>query len=474
VGARARRLSCFAAAASVAILPVALDGQTAAPPSMAMCKVQTAGTKVDIVRPAADEAPIDDLNWFARPVPNREGRTIVAYASHDLNYLYDLSSGRRTRIPDKSDAVATPDGLFMTVPSHYTDTATTNFYDLATLLGHLDAQTDGSKVEPLFAHRHEDLADVYYQSIGVLSRRADERGETVVYRMMFSGGRHPEPPGFRVVDYTVRLENGKASFAPSEPMRLCPQIVKDMATPFISKDGRHVVALDASTTPASLKIFEILSTDPAAGTTSCAMRVDFGFAAGKADFSYDGSRLTFHISKHAYLTVFVNGGISKPAITDVVVVDLVRDASGQIVGHGGLARVTTSVTEGVGNYFPAFLPDGRILYLANETPKNEDRAKRFTFTVVDPSREVRMANFFLDERQLRLAETIGELWRESCASTMEPFKPGEAAWAFMSLDAQQCRTLVGGWTGSEPSQRDLLSACDLHESRSGESQSSRR
>jgi hypothetical protein len=450
---------------AVVAAPILLLAQAPAsvPP---YCAVETAGTKVEVMRPQPGEAAqLDDVNWFARPVPNPQRHWIVGFASHNLNYLYDLTSGVRVRIPDKSDAVATPDGRFMTVPSHYTATATVNFYDLPTLLARLAAGKDASDVPPVFAHKHADVADAYYQSIGIVSHAVERGADTTVYRMMFSGARHPQPPGFRIVDYRVtRSAAGAVAVEPTEPMRLCPEIVKDMATPFISKDGRFVVAHDDSNpgTPATLKLFEITGTNPAGGTTSCAQRLDFGFAAGKADFSYDGSQLTFHISKHDYLTVFVDGGIKRPAITDIVVVDLDRRPSGEYVGVKGMARVTTSQTEGVGNYFPAFFPDGKLFYVANEVPKDATDAKRFKLVVVDPSRDVRMANFFKDDQRRKLAGEIGELWRASCAPDLKEFKPGEAPWAFMSLKPDRCRKLVDAkWSPSLPAKADLLAACNL-------------
>ncbi len=183
-------------------------------------------------------------------------------------------------------------------------------------------------MKAVFEHRHADVHDVYYQSVGTLSQTSAGGRETTVYRMMFSGSTKPAPPGFRVVDYTFTRADGALTVTPTVPMRLCPQITRDLATPFISKDGRYVIAHDDSRpgVPASLKIFEITATDPAAQTTTCAVRADFGFAAGKADFSFDGRQVVFHISKHDYLTPFVDGGLKAPAITDVVVADLVRDA----------------------------------------------------------------------------------------------------------------------------------------------------
>ncbi len=408
---RARTCTVLAAVALCASHLVAAPGD---PPPY--CLVDSPGPAVAMSRPAAGEPPLDDVNWFARPVPNAGGDWIVAFASHNLNYLYNLTTGARVRIPDSSDAVATPDGRYLTVPSHYTTTRTVNFYDAATLLERLAARQDAADVAPVFAHKHPDVHDVYYQSVGVLSKSEAGGRETTVYRMMFSGSTEPAPPGFRLVDYTFTRVNGVLTVTPTTPMRLCPEITRDLATPFLSKDGRYVVAHDDSTPgrPASLKIFEILGTDPAGQTSTCAPRVDFGFAAGKADFSFDGRQLVFHISKHDYLTPFVNGGLKAPAITDVVVVDLTRDAGGAITGVGGMTRLTTSTTEGVGHYFPAFFPDGKVFYVANTVSKDSSAPKRFRLSVVDPAAARRVTSVFATPARREAADAIGELWRNAC------------------------------------------------------------
>jgi len=456
---KAKRMPFAVVGLSVA-LTAGLVAQT--PPAADYCRVHADGTEVLASRPAPDEAPIDDVNWFARPVPNPDGRWIVGFATHDQNYLYDLTRGRRVKIPDKSDAVATPDGRYVTVPSHYTAAHTVNFYDTATLLARLDAGQDALDVKPAFAHEDQDVFDVYYQSVGVVSDRRDGASSVTVYRMMFSGSNVKPAPGFRIVDYTFTSKGGTLQGSATRAMRLCPQITRDLATPFISKDGRYVIAHDGGDEgqPGTLKIFEITGLDPEGQTTSCEKRVDFGFAAGKADFSFDGRRLTFHISKHNYLTPFVNGGIESPAITDVVVADLVRDDQGRFVGHGGLARVTTSTREGIGSYFPAFFPDGRVFYIANTAPKNSDQEKRFRFAVVDPDREVYLANLFADPARREAADAIGKLWLQSCAPSLSPFKSGEAPWAFMSLSRAQCEELVRKRsTGDAAAKSALLAAC---------------
>ena len=430
----------------------------------AFCAIDTPGARVLVSRPAAGEPPLDDVNWFARPVPNPRGDRIVAVASHDLNYLYNLTTGRRIRIPDKSDAVATPDGRYITVPSHYTATNSINFYDAATLLARLDAGRDAADAPAVYEHRHPNVHDVYYQSVGVLRPAAGADPDTTTYRMMFSGSTTPAMPGFRIVDYTFTRKAGAAlRVTASEPMRLCSQISRDMATPFISKDGRYVVAHDDSHPgqAASLKIFEITGVDPARQSSTCVERVDLGFAAGKADFSFDGSQLAFHISKYDYLTPFVSGGLRAPAITDVVVMDLTRDAAGAITGAGPLARVTTSSTEGVGSYFPAFFPDGSLFYVANLVPKDATAAKRFELRVVDPAAERRAASVFASPARREAAEAIGELWRHSCAPAQAPYRPQEAAWTFLSLSRAQCEQLVTEqWKPANDARKaGLLAAC---------------
>ena len=432
-----------------------------APSPRDYCEIESEGAAVGVVRPAAGEPAIDDVNWFARPVPNPRGHWIIGFASHNANYLYDLTTGSRIRIPDRSDAVATPDGRYMTVPSHYTAANTVNFYDLPALLARLDEGTSAADVRPVFAHADRDVHDVYYQSVGVLSSRRAGGRETIVYRMMFSGSREPAPPGFRIVDYTFVHAPGGVTVHASAAMRLCPQIVNDMATPFISKDGRYVVAHDGTGGTASLKIFEIVDAQPASQTTTCRQVVDFGFVAGKADFSFDNSKLAFHVATRDYLAAFIDGGLRAPVMTDVIVADLTRNAAGDITGHGGLARVTTSRTEGVGSYFPAFFPDGRLFYVFNEVPKTSTAPKRFKFKVVDPDRERRIAAVVSREDGRERAAAIGDLWRSTCAPELAPFEPREAAWYFMSLSKAQCRRLVEErWHGTSPAKSELLETCE--------------
>lgn len=433
------------------------------------CDAETAGADVLQVRPAPGEDAITDINWFARPVPNPQNDWIIGYAMHNQNYLYNLSNGQRVRIPDKSDAVATPDGRYMTVPSYYTPDGYVRFYDNEVLLEHLARGEDADKVEPVFIHEHEGVKQVFYQSLGHVHSDHSAAANIDVYRMIFSGTLNES--GFRMVDYTFTEQGGRISAEASAPIQLCPEINNDLMTPFVSKDGQYIASYTSPiaearyTAGASLKIYQITDVDFAAGAARCKEVVDLGFAAGKADFSFDGDSLTFHISNVNYLTVFINGGA--PALdsgergvlsTDVVVAELTRDDNGILSGVSGISRVTTSNAIGTGRYFPAYLPDGNLYYISHsQTEMVEDR--RFHIEVVDPEKELLKTNLFSDSKRTEQARAIGQLWSDACHVADDyQFQSHELPWLLFSLSGEQCRKLVNA--SDSDRKPELLGVCE--------------
>lgn len=420
------------------------------------CALPETALEVLATRPGEDRPPVDDVNWFARPVPHAGDDWIIGFASHDQNYMYNLTTDRRVRIPDRSDAVATPDGRYMTVPSYYTSDSNIRFYPIAPMLDALERGEDADDLEPAFIHDHPSMHRVYYQSTALVSETTEGDRRETVYRLMFSGT--GDESQFRIVDYAFghdRASGELLDVVPSDPMAVCPAVQNDLNTPFISKDGRYVaaytseVAGNAYAPGASLKIYEITATDPEAGTTTCAPVADLGFAAGKADFSFDGSMLTFHLSQGAYLTPFVNGGLPSPTITDVMVARLTRDADGRIDGHSGLQRLTTSLEAGVGSYFPSFFPDGRLFYIANAVPRDSEEPKRFHFRVVDPAGAGWRTRTFASAEHAALWNELGTLWQRACTPELpalgaEPFPldDHERPLQPLSLSPGQCAALV--------------------------------
>lgn len=417
------------------------------------CALPEFGLEVLADRPGSSAPMVDDVNWFARPVPHDGDDWIIAFASHDQNYIYNLTTDQRVQIPDRSDAVATPDGRYMTVPSNYTPDSNTRFYPVAPMLDALREGRDIADLEPAFIHDHSAMKRVYYQSTSLLSEIDTERGPETTYRLMFSGT--SDESKFRIVDYVFRhnADSGELlEVLPSEPMAICPAVQNDLNTPFISKDGRYVaaytseVAGNAYAPGASLKVFEITGTDPASGSTTCAEVADLGFVAGKADFSFDGSMLTFHLSQGDYLTPFVNGGLPESTITDVVVARLDRGGDGRITGSSRLQRLTTSSHAGVGSYFPAFLPDGKLFFISNTKPRESEADKRFRFRVVNPAGRGWRTRTMATADDAALWTELGTLWQAACAASnaTDPFPlelhelPAQA----MALTPAQCGALV--------------------------------
>lgn len=241
-------------------------------------------------------------------------------------------------------------------------------------------------------------------------------------------------------------------------------------TPFISKDGQYIASYTSPiaearyTAGASLKIYQITDVDFDAGIASCNEVVDLGFAAGKADFSFDGDSLTFHISNVNYLTVFIDAGA--PALdsgergvlsTDVVVAQLVRDDEGILSGVSGISRITTSEAIGTGRYFPAFLPDGNLYYISH-TQTEELADRRFEFQVVDPEKELMKTNLFSDSRKTEQAREIGQLWSDACRVADDyHFQPHELPWLLFSLSGEQCSELVNASDSDQKT--ELLGVC---------------
>jgi hypothetical protein len=420
------------------------------------CAIPDFGADVLAHVPAEGQPQIDDVNWFARPVFHGGDDWIIAFASHDQNYIYNLSTDRRVMIPDRSDAVATPDGRYMTVPSSYTPDSSVRFYPVAPMLEALSEGRDIADLAPAFIHEHPSMEHVYYQSTALISQTETVVGSETIYRLMFSGG--ADESNFRIVDYLFRHRSDSGELLavePSEPMAVCPAIKNDLNTPFMSKDGRYVAAYTSETagsafsSGASLKIYELTSTDPSAHTTSCSEVADLGFAAGKADFSFDNSMMTFHLSQGGYLTPFVTGGLRENTITDVMVARLDQAPDGSITGHSGLQRLSTSLDAGVGSYFPAFFPDGKLFFLSNSAPREAETGKRFDFRVVDPSSRGWRTALPDDPTMSAMWARLGTLWQDACTPTFSklgatpfPLQSHELPLQAMSLNVPQCEALV--------------------------------
>ena len=282
--------------------------------------------------------------------------------------------------------------------------------------------------------------------------------------MMFSGARQPRRPAS--ASSTTRFTRRPPVRWPlsrREPMRLCPRLRSDMSTPFISKDGRYVVAHDDGSAARRGRSRSSRSPGriPAAQTTTCEQPLDFGFAAGKADFSFDGARVTFHISKH---------GISRRSSTAASGgPDDHRHRRGDLIGRrqghdyaakGPGAGDDVASPKGVGNYFPAFFPDGKCSTspTACRRTRGTRSDSRCAWSILIVTCGSRISSRTRSAPGAR--GPSASCGARAAPPELQPFKPGEAPWAFMSLSKDQCAALVEArYAGEGATRSALLAAC---------------
>jgi hypothetical protein len=422
------------------------------------CLVEKDGAQVEMVRPHDTEAKLTSVNWLAQPVPDAKGHRVVGVTSLGKNQLYDLTAGKRLRIPGKSDAVATPDGLYVTLPPRHGEPDNTlRFYPALPMLESLRAGGPSSmpEAELKYKPRGSRVWNAFAQSTGILKQQQQGDSEITVYRVLFAGD---ASEAFRLVDVTARKRNDQTTLSAGAPKELCDGIFDAEATPALSKDARYIIANAKSSAtdprPKSLRIYA-LSED----MKRCEEKLDFGFEAGRADFAFDNSMVAFHISRDKAQAVFVADGVAPRNLTDVVVARLVKDAGGGIVDVGGMARVTTSTLLGRGAYLPSFFPDGRLVYVYNAVPSGSP-SPTYKLKVVDPQRELFAASIFKDDAKRGHAARLGELWRASCQPDWAPFGAGEAPWYFLSMTREQCTGLViARHSGADADKAALLAQC---------------
>jgi hypothetical protein len=349
-------------------------------------------------------------SWFFRPFPvsNR-----VSYSDNSNNYVVDLDTGHETLIPGEYDGVPTPDERYLTTPVPKDGTRHTNVMNIHSMAGALSGST-----APLIADADFDGV---YQSTGILH----DLGPETTYRIITD----MNDLSFR--DYQIAHATGEtdATVTPlGPPTALCAGM--KLKLPMLSKDGRHLSALDidAGTT----KIFEF---DPAG---RCTETHDLGIKTGKADFSYDGGKLTFHAMNNDSLEGGYFNTPSDAMVSNVYVFDLrTRE----------LRRLTQNTDSNA--VYPAFRRDGKIVYM--EHPRQAEFGPRqASFVVADPglARPVaydavlgRCVNTPRGEQYPALV-ALGSLWSRLCSFYGISTGPTASALTTLSLNPAQCRQMV--------------------------------
>lgn len=277
--------------------------------------------------------------------------------THDQNFLFNLETRALTPIPGRLD----PIGLFKTdlvsIPHENLDgSLSMEFYDLR------DLRKNGIKAHPLLPA--DSTLSGRYQSMGVVKRE----GDVITLRMITDGHSGGE---FR--DYQVDFGSFPAKLKPlSSAQMICKNIRSqssrewlDIKLPMISKDAQWFSGFDLKSQ--KMKVFKLDSEGRCFETVTPAL--DRG-DVGKFDFSPDAAAVAFHYSDRSLETTPLQFGVPENDWQLRSAIFNFKKQTYQLLPFSG---------PGVNSYYPAFLPNGKVLVL-------ERQDQEYFFVMMDPSR----------------------------------------------------------------------------------------
>lgn len=278
--------------------------------------------------------------------------------------IYDLEKQKLYQLPTNNDyrtngsfidPVASPAGNLLVYPNPL------RFFKLNDLL------RDQQNAKPFFedsAHRG------WYESIGVLAQSTG----SVRLRVMTSQDYGRDADGkdkfedrgaFRDYDVTLDSNGNPTNVSPVQgaPTALCAnqdlRVQLDWSTPIISKNGREFAVYNRIS-----KTTKIYSID--GDSQNCKEVEDLGIATSKVNFSFDGRRVAFNATQ-----------ISSKANSILAQRVLIYDRKTK-----SIASPMTEDSERVSGSYPAFLPNGQLLYMRKELSPNGALSE--SLVIVDP------------------------------------------------------------------------------------------
>jgi hypothetical protein len=299
-------------------------------------------------------------------------------------------------------------------------------------------------------------ADIYidgaYQSIAPLkSDDGDKKYRMVIDRLEheseMSGGETTmtTTTAPMIMDFK-RTKNGIEKL--SEFKNPCS--AERLQIPFISKSGTMLAARNLNTN--TTQIFDI-------SDGKCELKHDLGFATGKADFSYDDKKVTFHLA-------------AKPMQDGSGwVQNLGNDNSSNVFTYDLETKKVNQVThnQNTNSYYPAFLPDGTIMHIDSEDGGEVHKSKYSVGLSKDESEEASKlkpvcADSAPDILNARFA--IGELLYGICTdlSTLKSKEDIDTSYFVLKageVSPAECRNMVDKYW-SKKSQEKLLSKQNIN------------
>lgn len=390
--------------------------------------------------------PISNKIAYSAMMPNSP----AGNDNYGENFILDLNTGKKQRIPGSVDAVPTPDEKWILTPMG--SGGPLQFY----------RNDSGLSKDSQPAYMDGELSGAY-QSVGTLPSTDPKM---TVYRILIQN----PTAGLKMKDVSATSNTvtgiGRAK-------SVCGNIKDSLKLPILSKDGSRISVFDEDGKPASTRIYKI---DPA--TFNCELEHDFGFGTGKVDFSYDGNQVAFHAF-----------GMKESG-------KWMRYPDSGVMGNSYVMDLKTKEIKKITQYtdtnalYPAFTKKGEIAVRMSDGEKT--RVLKID-PRVDPVK-MSSANFASDgtcknptpENDRILA--LGSLFQFLCLNNAEGVFAYRAPSHFLTLDQASCKKLAALWEANKNalaskankndaalyqrlatlSATDILSACPS-ESRMGDS-----
>lgn len=337
-------------------------------------------------------------NYFFRSFPQNE---LISYASDEGNFILSMKSKKQFKMPGPFDPVPLGEKVISTPDNRNGMT----FYSVREVLA-------GNSM-PLPLHLSESLKGVY-QSVGLLEKTKTSE----IYAVITAGQTSSvilQKIKVSEVAGQLKVEDVGSSQA------FCKDV--DVKLPMISKDGQEVSGLDGKT--GTSKIWKL---DYESG--ACTELADIGVNAGKADFSFDGNLIVFHLRGDGAKTIEYFEKAEAGMNMNIYVYNRKDKAIYQI----------TQGRPGDNAYFPVFRKDGSVVYAVI------DKTGTPFFAHANPNKMkstgVNLSEI-LKNPNLNQLMALGQLWNLSCADSAHQFKSVEAVISVAhSLGRLKCLKLI--------------------------------
>lgn len=351
-------------------------------------------------------------NYFFKTSP--DGR-YVYYIAESKNWVLDLYQGTEAQLPGEADPVPSPDGQLLTYIARNKEGGWVIGAQRMT-----PAWTPSQAPTNIIGSSHGS-----YQSVG--PKQADGS------RILFYGDDTTRTIAVR----KMRDSGGQLSL---EPERMFGS-KDEFRLPMMSPDGTMFSALNTA-----LNKTQIYKLDPQ--TLRPTLIATLPVAAGKASFSYDSSKITFHLSRsysrqaneeHLYPAILGDGMSVKNIYT-------------YNLGTKKITQVTDNLE--ADSYFPVFQANGDVMYFTREL---NGTFKIVRSKVVSKSSErtfEAVKECYGEGVEAKLTE-LGELWARACNKWGENPEDdgGLALTTALNMSSANCRKLAN-------KDKEMLKLCD--------------